>query len=173
MRRIDKTTSEIWGPPVFAHRRASVEQRVTGQNEDMLRTFHPALRSEPEVFALTRKGTGHQVWLVFPRKGDSGPFAHIGGRAVHTQPFFETPAEHGTRFAKMVDDPIPRQIDVQAALAPEDLAQIKAAFPRAIGIQIFQCECAIVFFDRREDMLRSWEDGTPPSIGGLMVGYRC
>jgi hypothetical protein len=139
----------------------------------MFRTFHPALRSEPEVFALTRKTNNTQVWLIFPRKGDSGPFTHVGGRPVHTQPYFETPTEHGMRYAMNREDPIQRDIDVHEPLSVEDLGRIKAVFPRATGIQIFQCECVIVFFQGREDMVRSWEDGTPLSIGGLMVGYRC
>ncbi|OKO96970.1 hypothetical protein PENSUB_10373 [Penicillium subrubescens] len=138
MRRIDKTTSDAWGPPVFANRRASIEPRITAQNEDMFRTFHPALRSEPEVFTLTRKATNHPVWLVFPRKGDSGPFTHVGGRAVHTQPYFETPTEHGMKYAMTREDPIPRAIDVNETLSGEDLGMVKGVFPRAIGIQVFQ-----------------------------------
>ncbi|KAF3386476.1 hypothetical protein F1880_000370 [Penicillium rolfsii] len=155
LRRIDtspETTSNTWGPPVFANRRASIEPRITAQNEDMFRTFHPALRSEPEVFALTRKPTNHQVWLVFPRKGDSGPFPHVGGRAVYTQPYFETPTEHGMKYALTKEDPIPRHIDVNEPLPMEDLVRVKRLFPRAIGIQIFQCECVIVWFREREDM---------------------
>lgn len=170
---LSETTSDAWGPPVFANRRASIEPRTTAQNEDMFRTFHPALRSELEVFALTRKTSNHQVWLVFPRKGDSGPFAHVGGRAVHTQPYFETPTEHGMQYAMTREDPIPRDIDVNEALSGEDLGRVKGVFPKAIGIQVFQCECVIVWFGGREDMVRSWEEGTPVSIGGLMVGYRC
>jgi hypothetical protein len=139
----------------------------------MFRTFHPALRSEPEVFTLTQKSNNAQVWLVFPRKGDSGPFTHVGGRAVHTQPYFEAPTEHGIKYAITREDPIQRDIDVHEPLTVEDLGRIKAVFPRAVGVQVFQCECVIVFFEGREDMLRSWEDGTPPGIGGLMVGYRC
>ncbi|GLI72785.1 hypothetical protein PoHVEF18_000969 [Penicillium ochrochloron] len=81
----------------------------------MFRTFHPALRSEPEVFNLTCKTTNNQVWLVFPQKGDSGPFAHVGGRAVHTQPYFETPTEHGMKYAMTREDPIQRVIDVNEA----------------------------------------------------------
>jgi hypothetical protein len=139
----------------------------------MFRTFHPALRAEPEVFVLTRKNDSNQVWLVFPRKGDSGPFTHVGGRAVFAQPFFETPTEHGMKYSMNKEDPIQRDIGVCEPLTGEDLVRIKSAFPRATGIQVFQCECVIVFFDTREDMVRSWEEGTPPSIGGLMVGYRC
>lgn len=76
-------------------------------------------------------------------------------------------------YAMTREDPIQRDIDVHEPLTAEDLGRIKAVFPRAVGVQVFQCECLIVFFGLREDMLRSWEDGTPPSIGGLMVGYRC
>jgi hypothetical protein len=170
---LSETTSDAWGPPVFANRRASIEPRITAQNEDMFRTFHPALRSEPEVFTLTRKATNHPVWLVFPRKGDSGPFTHVGGRAVHTQPYFETPTEHGMKYAMTREDPIPRAIDVNETLSGEDLGMVKGVFPRAIGIQVFQCECVVVWFGGREDMVASWKEGTPVSIGGLMVGYRC
>ena len=77
------------------------------------------------------------------------------------------------KYSMNKEDPIQRDIGVCELLTGEDLVRIKAAFPRATGIQVFQCECVIVFFDTREDMVRSWEEGTPPSIGGLMVGYRC
>jgi hypothetical protein len=77
------------------------------------------------------------------------------------------------KYAMTREDPIPRVIDVNEALSVEDLGRVKGVFPRAVGIQVFQCECAIVWFGGREDMVRSWEEGTPASIGGLMVGYRC
>ncbi|KAJ5693004.1 hypothetical protein N7462_002427 [Penicillium macrosclerotiorum] len=172
MRRIDKTNSEAWGPATFANRRASLE-RVTDKNEDLIRTFHPAFRSEPEVFALTQKHSGHQVWLIFPRMGDSIPFCLVGGRPLHTQPFFETPADYDTKYSTQMADPLLRNIDVREQLTTEDLTRIKSALPKASGIQIFQCECVIVFFETREDMLLAWEAGTPSTIGGLMVGYRC
>lgn len=71
-----------------------------------------------------------------------------------------------------IPDPVPEGLVVGEVLSPEVEDKIRRAFPESIGLDIYRCECAVLFFPDRPAMLRTWEAGTPYSLGGLMVGYR-
>ncbi|KAJ5683957.1 uncharacterized protein N7477_000302 [Penicillium maclennaniae] len=162
---------ELMGPNVlgqsrsWALRQSLVQKRVDSQNEGFLRSYHPFLRDSKEVFILTQKGSGKRVWVVTGINSTSDDIA--GGMDIIVHPSFETPKEPST-----LPDPLDREINVDVPLSAEARAMIQGVFPKSVGVSVDKCECVIVRFCSREDMLEAWGFGTPSRIGGMVVGYQ-
>lgn len=70
-----------------------------------------------------------------------------------------------------ISDPIRWDLDVRQQLTLDDVKRLRAAFPRAVGVFVYQVECVVILFGRKEDMLHTWNVGTPTTVGRLTVGY--
>lgn len=99
-------------------------------------------------------------------------FIKAGDREIHIQPSFESPVNYDMQYPNTISDPILRDLDVRQQLTPDDVKRLRAAFPRAIGVFIYQVECVVILFSHKEDMLHTWNFGTPPTVGRLTVGYK-
>ncbi|CDM37963.1 hypothetical protein DTO013E5_8267 [Penicillium roqueforti] len=169
LRQVHRTTSTLWGSRSVAEARALIEPQITQENEQLFRTYHPAFSSQRAVCVLTQKDSGKDIWVV--PENSHVPFIKAGGREIHIQPAFESPVDHDMQYCNIISDPIRRDVDVRQAFTPEDIKCLRAAFPRSIGAFIYQVECVVILFSRRDDMLHTWNFGTPPTVGRLTVGY--
>ena len=149
----------------WAIRQSLAQKSVDSKNEGFLRSYHPFFRNCKEVFILTQKSSGKRVWVVTNMKSTSDDMA--GGMDIIVHPTFETPEEPST-----LPDPVEREINVDVPLSTEAKAKIEGVFPKSVGVSVDKCECVIVHFCSREDMLEAWEAGTPSRIGGMVVGYQ-
>lgn len=121
---------------------------------------------------LTEKDTGHEAWVITAQTGDCIDYLDAGGRPIYIQPPFELPLGKGRQYSMTIPDPVPEGLVVGKQLSKEVENKIRSAFPESVGLEIYPCECAVLFFPDRSAMLRTWEAGTPYSLGGLMVGYQ-
>lgn len=144
----------------------ALQQKSTGpQNENLIRTYHPILQKCKEVFILTAKNSLEKFWVVSNIENSNDDWAAGMGIMVH--PSFETPTGASTLV-----DPLDHEINVNVPLARGDKDKIQNMFPKSIEVSVGKCECVIVKFGHREDMLQAWEAGTPSRIGNLVVGYQ-
>lgn len=155
----------------MATARSLLEPYLTVANEHLIRTFHPALAGESEVFALTEKQTGHQAWVISGEHASSMEQTHAAGRPIYIHPFFESPVGQGRKFSMTIPDPIPH-VNASASMTPGEEELISRALPESVGVIVYKCECVVVLFPSREAMFRTWVAGTPYTLGGLAVGYK-
>jgi hypothetical protein len=86
---------------------------------------------------------------------------------IIVHPSVEIPTEPST-----LPDPLDWEINVGVPLSAETQAQIQRVFPKSVGVSVDKCECVIVCFCSREDMLEAWQASMPSRIGGMVVVYQ-
>lgn len=162
--------SREWGSPVIAAARAVLEPAVTPENERLLRTYHPSLSGAKFVYILT-EACGREIWAVqisHPHALEV-PTTHVAGMEVHVIPGMERP--NPLRYMGYKDDWIPRYMNPRRMLTAHDLNNIRKMFPTATGVRVLISGYVIVLFQTRSDIIASWNEGFPDTIGGLHVGY--
>lgn len=136
----------------MARARSLRETTVTDDNESLLRTFHPALAHSKLVFTLTKKN-GSKAWVVTSRNGN---YARAGGRKIHEEPHYESPAGKGRTFSLTIPDPLPKDVTMGVRLTHKEQNLIRHAPPESVGVTFYPCEIVIVFFETQADMPRTW-----------------
>lgn len=149
-----------------------MEPTVTAANEQLFRTFHPALAKEHYVYILQERFSDRRVWVVLPSSDSLPNYTHAGGLEIHIHPSCTIPIKLPALTPTPCGPPDPfSPINARKLLSEHQINQIRDAFPRAIGVQIFLCECAIVLFNTRHDMISTYVNEDFESLGGLHLGY--
>lgn len=163
--------SQRWGTPEIAAIRATFEEMVTPDNEELFRTYHPSFSNQPFVEII--KEANNHIWRIFPTRDCKGLPTHIGGRETQAVPRFLTPRlAGGAWFDKAtLPDPIGRRVNPRRCLSRDDLKILRQQFPSAVGVRILISRFALLLYPTVESIYNDWKAGVPASIGGLDVGY--
>jgi len=169
LRLIPKTGSLEWGPFEMASARACVEPQVTSKNEQLIRTYHPALCHLTSVGVYTEVN-GKIFWAVFPEAEDCAYGTYAAGREIHAVPSFQQPPLLTQDYLSRPFDPVMGHIDTRKFLCPTILDFIRETFPASMGAMVLISGYIIILFRTAEEMKNSWESG-PSTIGRLTVGF--
>lgn len=168
-RLVQRIESAAWGPADVAAAKACVVPLVTVENEALIRTFHPFLAHSDQVWAF-QEMTGNVIWGAYVSSNTCIGHTHAGGREIHILPTGFGPERLIHQFIERTI-PICRLIYPRRMLTALDITAIKAAFPLSIGIRVLITGFAVMLFQSRTDMERTWKGGITHDIGGLMVSY--
>ncbi|KAJ5472944.1 hypothetical protein N7530_006945, partial [Penicillium desertorum] len=165
------TDSREWGIPESAKFRAAHTLETTPENEELLRTYHPALRFYDEVY-VSHPQYGPEMWLVHGLCTDT----KAGGRAVH--PFPEdrkdlypwgrvltprSPLKEEYLFKEGIN---PRKL-----LSPDQLEGLRELFPAAIGARVLVAGFLVMLFRSPSDIQDIYETDWIMEVGGLRTIY--
>ncbi|KAN0077586.1 hypothetical protein V8E54_005890 [Elaphomyces granulatus] len=170
IRSVRSTTSRIWGTGETAAFRAVSVNRVTNENERLVRTWHPALASLDEV-CVSESKFGPAVWLV----GSPVSAVEAGGRPIrlflgdHTE--FIPRGILTPRSPHDFNMPFRRDINPRRFLTRIDLDSFRELFPRAVGVQVLIAGFIIVFFDSVSDVEEAYSTFWPLELGSLRVFF--
>ena len=163
--------SQRWGIPEIAAIRATFEEMVMPDNEELIRSYHPSLSNQPFVEVIKEAETS--IWRIFPTKNCKSLPTHIGGREAQVVPRFLTPRLAGGAWfdRATLPDPIGRRVNPRRCLSPGDLKILRQHFPSAVGVRVLISRFALLLYPTVESIYNDWKAGVPASIGGLDVGY--
>ncbi|CAG7990198.1 unnamed protein product [Penicillium nalgiovense] len=165
------TDSLEWGTPESAKIRAAHTVETTPENEQLLRTHHPALRNHDEVY-VSHPQYGPEVWLVHGLWTDT----KAGGREVH--PFPEdrkdlypwgrvltprSPLKEEYLFKEGIN---PRKL-----LSPDQLERLRELFPAAIGTRVLVAGFLVMLFRSLSDIQDIYKTDWIMEVGGLRTIY--
>ncbi|KAM5457522.1 hypothetical protein MaudCBS49596_000717 [Microsporum audouinii] len=145
---------------------------VTGENEQLLRSFHPSLEVFETVLVMATD-TG-DVWAVHNGTNDEERAidTHVGGREVHIYPYHEFPYPRSTYVGiPFCDCPLTRHINPRRLLRPEDLRVLREFWPTSVGVRVLISGWVIILFSSQSDMEAEWVSKMCDNIGGQRVGY--
>ncbi|KAJ5585423.1 uncharacterized protein N7459_005223 [Penicillium hispanicum] len=171
MRLVDRTDSQAWGLPEAAKIRAAHALETTPENEELLRTHHPALGLHDEVY-VSHPQYGPEVWLV------RGLYTGItaGGRAVH--PFPEDRKELYpwgrvlTPRSPLKEEYLFKEgINPRKLLSPEQLDGLRELFPAAIGARVLVAGVLVMLFRSDSEIRDIYETDWIMEVGGLRTIY--
>ncbi|XHG09859.1 hypothetical protein AWENTII_012896 [Aspergillus wentii] len=164
------TKIQQWGQKDAAAARASLEPTVTDENEQFIRTYHPAL-SKIECVWVVHETPEKSIWVVRPCHEGIIISTHAGGREIH---FLPTGLADWTTtcWPKPRFDPIFATLNPRRFLTEGDLCKLRDMFPSAVGARVFISGFIIVLFQNRSDIENSWDlDGYATQFGNLRLGY--
>jgi hypothetical protein len=119
---------------------------------------------------MEEKHSRKQIWVVLPTEASGRIGIYAGDREIHVLPAAKMPKHHYFAYLRFQEDPL-REINPRQLLTPDSLRLIQMVHPRAIGIEILICGWAVFLFKTKKDLISSWGEGAPDTIGGLPVGY--
>jgi hypothetical protein len=161
----------VWGLPESAKIRAVHALETTPENEQLIRTHHPALRLYNQVY-VSHTQYGPEVWLV---KGTCEDI-QAGGRALHPYPEDRldrypwgriltprSPLKEEYLFQEGIN---PRKL-----LCPQQLDGLRELFPAAVGARLLVSGFLVVLFESLGDIQAVYEGDWIMEVGGLRTIY--
>ncbi|KAJ5690359.1 hypothetical protein N7462_004751 [Penicillium macrosclerotiorum] len=164
------TNSQEWGLPESAKILAAHTLETTPENEQLLRTHHPALGLHDEVY-VSHPQYGPEVWLVRGLWTDT----KAGGRALH--PFPEDRKDLYPRGILASRSPLKEEylfkegINPRKFLSPEQLERLRELFPAAIGARVLVAGFLVMLFGSPSDIREIYETDWIMELGGLRTIY--
>ena len=165
------TDSKKWGLPRSAEIRAIHTLETTPENEQLVRSHHPALRLRDQVY-VSHPQYGPEVWLVNGVCED----IEAGGRPLHPYPedrrnlypFGETLTP---RSPWKEDYLFKEGINPRKFLSPEKIDGLRELFPTAVGARVFVSGFLVVLFKSLHDIQAIYEENWIMEAGGLRILY--
>lgn len=161
----------MWGSPESAKVRAIHALETTEENEQLIRTHHPALRLHNQVY-VSHTQYGPEVWLVQGTYED----IQVGGRALHPYPEDRldimpygrvlTPRSPWSEEYLFKESINPRKL-----LSPQQLDGLRELFPAAVGARLLVSGFLLVLFESLHDIQTVYEGDWIMEIGGLRTIY--
>ena len=156
------------GPGDHGHRtRAELEQAVTDENVELMRTHHPSLKHAFDVWILTEP-TGKRVWSL-EGLSEAPSHTHAGGLEIHT--VTTAWAHNSFNFPRDGPDTIRWPINTRRLLSGNDLARFAAMFPNAVGVQVLIAGQVNVLYAEPSSIEKDYASGVPQEVGRLKVGF--
>ncbi|KAF9031542.1 hypothetical protein BDZ89DRAFT_1037481 [Hymenopellis radicata] len=158
----DRRLSKLPDPPDESKRaQASAIDRITPQNEQFIRTYHPAFEMAPDVFV--RKITlEDSVWAVHPSHiRDCSYYRErndVAGRVVH--------GAGASSTSKLKAE---GSINTRKILSEGEIMAIREQFPEAIGLRVFVAGYLTVLFKSVADLKNVAYRPWPSELGNLKV----
>ncbi|KGO74630.1 hypothetical protein PITC_002750 [Penicillium italicum] len=170
-RLIPRTDSQVWGLHQSAELRALHALETTPENEQLIRTHHPALRLHDLVY-VSHPQYGPEVWLV---KGACGDI-EAGGRPLHPYPEDRLNLQPLGRVLTprspwKEDYLFQNSINPRKLLSAEKIDALRELFPAAVGARIFVSGFLVVLFNSLHDIQAVYERDWIMEVGGLQVVY--
>ncbi|KAM5451159.1 hypothetical protein MaudCBS49596_003863 [Microsporum audouinii] len=170
-RVVQRTSSSEWGDEATATARSTLEPIVNAGNEELFRTFHPALASVACVMAVRLRRSEPYIWVVVlqPDTDTDAIGTHAGDREIHFRPAFLSAWREGVL---LVGPPGPQRlpVNVRRMLTAKDLNDVRLYWPKSIGIRILISGLALMIYANKSDLHRDRER-CPLTFGELEVGY--
>ncbi|KAK2805056.1 hypothetical protein FQN51_001151 [Onygenales sp. PD_10] len=165
---VQRTDSREWGDAATSSHRAHGESETTPANENLLRSYHPALAHFESVSVAT-EFSGNKIWIVASLPHTTYE-THAAGREIHIVPYYLMP-EYMHMYVRALHDPIPGCINPRKLLSAQDLEALRKMFPRAIGARLLISGFLIVLFKNFRDVSASWEQALGIEFGRMRIGY--
>ncbi|KAJ5791593.1 uncharacterized protein N7518_008604 [Penicillium psychrosexuale] len=169
-RLVLRTDSQVWGLPESAEIRAIHTLETTPENEQLVRTHHPALRLRDLVY-VSHPQYGPEVWLVNGACED----IEAGGRPLHPYPEDRRnlyPSGILTPRSPWKEDYLFREgINPRKFLSPEKIDGLRELFPTAVGARVFVSGFLVVLFKSLHDIQAIYEENWIMEAGGLRILY--
>lgn len=158
--------------PADAFRAESVND-INKENEQFVRTHHPSLSSQEDVF-VSESVFGEPVWLVCsPLAASQSVYA--GGRPIHYYPgdyTLETSYDLITpRSPEKYNQHFDRFINPRRFLTPADLDSLRELFPEAVGVHLLIAGFLIILFEEKRHVHDAYNDVWPLELAGLQVFF--
>ncbi|KAF8996689.1 hypothetical protein BDZ89DRAFT_1148894 [Hymenopellis radicata] len=167
----DRRLSKLPDPPDESKRaQASAIDRITPQNEQFIRTYHPAFEMAPDVFV--RKITlEDSVWAVHPSHIRDCSYYRkrndVAGRVVHGAGASSTVRMALAGFQSKLK--AEGSINTRKILSEGEIMAIREQFPEAIGLRIFVAGYLTVLFKSVADLKNVAYRPWPSELGNLKV----
>lgn len=164
------TDSQAWGVGEPASFRAILAEQTSPENEQLLRTHHPALKGHDTVWVCESQ-VGPPVWLV------ESPtiIVKAGGREIHLYPHDRNELRRAgiiTPRSPWKEDLLFRQgINPRKILSHEQLDNLRELFPKAIGARVLIGGFIVILFENLGHIQDVYENDWVREIGGLRVFY--
>lgn len=163
------TESTAWGSPTAAAARAKLEV-VSNHNEEMIRSYHPALSMVDRVWVLVEPyALYNKIWVVEDLRAGT----EAGGRVIHIAPTDEIVPR--TWIPTEIPDARLRPLNPRGILELRDIEGIRALYPSSVGVELFTSGHMVLLYRTKQDIEESWQDfghghtwGTVPLLYGLL-----
>lgn len=161
----------MWGVPESAKIRAVHTLKTTPENEELVRTHHPALRFHDQVY-VSHTQYGPEVWLVQGMCED----VQAGGRALHPYPedrlnLYPFGRVLTPRSPWKEDYLFQRGINPRKLLSPQQLDGLRELFPAAVGACLLVSGFLVVLFESLRDIQAVYEGDWIMQLGGVRTIY--
>ncbi|EZG09084.1 hypothetical protein H106_01768 [Trichophyton rubrum CBS 735.88] len=170
-RVVQRTSSSEWGDYATATARSTLEPIVNTENEELFRTFHPALAPVACVMAVRLRRSEPYIWVVVlqPDTDTDAIGTHAGDREIHFRPPFLSAWREGVLLAGS-SAPQRLPVNVRRMLTAKDLNDVRLFWPKSVGIRILISGVALMIYTNESDLHRDRER-CPLTFGELEVGY--
>ncbi|PBK76470.1 hypothetical protein ARMSODRAFT_227245 [Armillaria solidipes] len=154
-------------------------QQVTEENQEYIRSYHPAFKEASSVFVYFNPSSlSESVWIVHPAFARRNTFLldnlSVAGREVHPFEYISPlPRTESTllvhsSYNPYRDDPL-RNLNPRVPLSKDDISVIRELWPSIIGVRIYVCGAISLLVHSWADISKVTKYGWPSTIGGLLA----
>jgi hypothetical protein len=162
--------SRAWGLADVAAFRATLVTETTSDNEQLVRTYHPALRACSVVY-VCESNFGPPVWVIRGKVSE----VEAGGRDIHPYPVDHEDLHHfgilTPRSPWKEDYIFRRAINPRKFLTSEQLDGLREVFPKAIGARVLITGYLVILLPSLTDIEDTHKYDWVMEVGGLRVIY--